>query len=190
VSGFGTIEKLRRDHSLDGFDCGKEELNSFLQKHALTNQASDSAQTYVLADGLVVKGYYSLAAGTVSHEEATERVKKGLARHPVPVVLLARLAVDASMQGKKIGPALLKDALRRAVHAADTIGARAVLVHAKDDSAKGFYEHFSFEPSPSDPYHLMLIMKDLRRIIAAADVAPPASTADPASRTGPGKVRE
>jgi GNAT superfamily N-acetyltransferase len=171
VSGSGQIEKLRRDHSLDGFDCGKEALNSFLKRHALTNQASDSAQTYVLAEGLVVKGYYSLAAGTVSHEEATERVKKGLARHPVPVVLLARLAVDASMQGKKIGPALLKDALRRAVHAADSIGARAVLVHAKDDNAKGFYEHFTFESSPTDPYHLMLIMKDLRRIIAAADAA-------------------
>jgi len=165
VSGFGTIEKLRRDHSLESFDCGKEELNRFLKKHALTNQASDSAQTYVLAEGLIVKGYYSLAAGTVSHEEATERAKKGLARHPIPVVLLARLAVDASMQGKKIGPALLKDALRRAVHAADTIGARAVLVHAKDDNSNGFYEHFNFEPSPSDPYHLMLIMKDLRRVI-------------------------
>jgi GNAT superfamily N-acetyltransferase len=169
VSGFGTIEKLRRDHLVDSFDCGKEELNRFLKKHALTNQASDSAQTYVLADDLVVKGYYSLAAGTVSHQEATERVKKGLARHPVPAILLARLAVDASLQGKRIGPALLKDALRRAVHAADTIGARAVLVHAKDDSAKGFYEHFTFEPSPSDPYHLILIMKDLRRIVAAAD---------------------
>jgi predicted N-acetyltransferase YhbS len=169
VSGFGTIEKLRRDHLVDGFDCGQEELNRFLKKHALTNQASDSAQTYVLADDLVVKGYYSLAAGTVSHQEAMERVKKGLGRHPVPVILLARLAVDASLQGKRIGPALLQDALRRAVHAADTIGARAVLVHAKDDGAKGFYEHFTFEPSPSDPYHLMLIMKDLRRIIAAAD---------------------
>lgn len=171
MSGFGKVEKLRRDHSVEGFDCGKEELHRFLKKHALTNQASDSAQTYVLADGPVVTGYYSLAAGTVSHEEATERVKKGLARHPIPVVLLARLAVDSSLQGKRIGPALLKDALRRAVHAADTIGARAVLVHAKDDDARGFYEHFSFEPGPSDPYHLMLIMKDLRRIIAAEDAS-------------------
>jgi len=169
VSGLGAIEKLRRDHSLDSFDCGKEELNRFLKKHALTNQASDSAQPYVLADDLAVKGYYSLAAGTVSHEEATERTNKGLARHPIPVILLARLAVDASLQGKKIGPALLKDALRRALHAADTIGARAVLVHAKDDNAKGFYEHFNFEPSPTDPYHLMVIMKDLRRMIAAGE---------------------
>lgn len=182
MSGFGTIEKLRRDHALDSFDCGKEELNRFLRKHALPNQASDSAQTYVLADGISVKGFYSLAAGTVSHEEATERVRKGLARHPIPVILLARLAVDTSLQGRRIGPALLKDALRRALHAADTIGARAVLVHAKDDNAKGFCEHFTCEPSPSDPYHLMLIMKDLRRIVSAADTAvaqladqPPAS---------------
>ena len=182
MSDFGSIEKLRRDHTLDSFDCGKEQLNRFLKSQALNNQSSDSAQTYVLADGLIVKGYYSLAAGTVTHDEATERVKKGLARHPIPVILLARLAVDASMQGKKIGPALLKDALRRAAHAADTVGARAVLVHAKDDNAKGFYEHFNFEPSPSDPYHLLLIMKDLRRIIAAADASSksPGQSAPPA----------
>jgi len=165
VSGFGSIEKLRRDHVLDSFDCGKEELNSFLKRQAWNNQQANSAQTYVLAKDLAVLGYYSLAAGSIAHDEATERVKKGLARHPIPVILLARLAVDTSLQGKGIGPALLKDALRRAAGAADTIGARALLVHAKDDNAKGFYEHFTFEPSPSDPYHLLLIMKDLRRII-------------------------
>jgi GNAT superfamily N-acetyltransferase len=168
VSEFSSIEKLRRDHVLDSFDCGKEELNNFLKKQAWNKQQANSAQTYVLAKDLVVNGYYSLAAGSVSHDEATERAKKGLARHPIPIILLARLAVNKSLQGKKIGPALLKDALRRAAQAADTIGARAVLVHAKDDQAKGFYEHFDFEPSPSDPYHLLLIMKDLRRIVAAA----------------------
>ena len=166
MSEYGSIEKLRRDHVLDGFDCGKGELNNFLKRQAWNNQQANSAQTYVLAKDLAVYGYYSLAAGSVSHEEATERAKKGLARHPIPVILLARLAVDVSLQGKKVGPALLKDALRRAAQAADTIGARAVLVHAKDDNAKGFYEHFDFESSPSDPYHLLLIMKDLRRIIA------------------------
>ena len=106
MSGFGSIEKLRRDHSLDSFDCSKKELNRFLKSHALNNQSSGSAQTYVLADGLVVTGYYSLAAGTVTHDQATDHVKKGLARHPIPVILLARLAVDVSMQGKKIGPAV------------------------------------------------------------------------------------
>ena len=165
MSDYGTIEKLRREHQLDSFDCGKEDLNRFLKRQAWNSQQAHSAQTYVLAREFAVVGYYSLAAGSVTHEGATERAKKGLARHPIPVILLARLAVDVSLQGKRIGPALLKDALLRAASAADTIGARAVLVHAKDDDAKGFYEHFNFEPSPSDPYHLMLIMKDLVRIV-------------------------
>lgn len=165
MSEHGVIEKLRREHVLDAFDCGKEELNNFLKRQAWNNQQAHSAQTYVLAKDLAVLGYYSVAAGSVTHEEATERVRKSLARHPIPVILLARLAVDVSMQGRGIGPALLKDALLRAASAADTIGARALLVHAKDDNAKGFYEHFNFESSPSDPYHLLLIMKDLLRII-------------------------
>lgn len=165
MSDYGVIEKLRREHSLDSFDCGKDELNRFLKRLAWNNQQSHGAQTYVLARDLQVLGYYSLAAGSVRHEDATERVRKGLARHPIPVILLARLAIDVSLQGKGIGPALLKDALLRAANAADTIGARALLVHAKDDDAKGFYEHFDFEPSPSDPYHLLLIMKDLLRIV-------------------------
>jgi GNAT superfamily N-acetyltransferase len=165
VSDYGVIEKLRREHTLDSFNCGKEELNRFLKRQAWTSQQSHSAQTYVLAKNLSVLGYYSLAAGSVRHEEATERVRKGLARHRIPVILLARLAVDVSLQGKGVGPALLKDALLRAASAADAIGARALLVHAKDDNAKGFYQHFDFEPSPSDPYHLLLIMKDLLRIL-------------------------
>lgn len=164
MSAYGSIEKLKREHLLDGFDCGKEPLNRFLKRQAWNSQQANSAQTYVLAQELSVVGYYSLAAGSVGHDEGTERVKKGQAQHAIPVILLARLAVDQSLQGKSIGPALLKDALLRAASAAGTIGARAVLVHAKDDQAKGFYEHFNFEPSPSDPYHLLLIMKDLLRI--------------------------
>jgi GNAT superfamily N-acetyltransferase len=169
VSEYGAVEKLRREHILDGFDCDKEELNHFLKTQAWNNQQANSAQTYVLAKGLVVSGYYSLAAGSVTHDEATARVKKGLARYPIPVILLARLAVDVSLQGKGVGPALLKDALLRAGQAANTIGARAVLVHAKDDNAKGFYERYDFEPSPSDPYHLLLIMKDVLRLIGIGD---------------------
>ena len=119
----------------------------------------------MLVKDLIVRGYYSLAAGSVTHEEATARVKKRQARYPVPVILLARLAVDANLQGRGIGPALLKDALLRTASAADTIGARALLVHAKDDNARSFYEHFDFEPSPSDPFHLFLIMKDLLRMV-------------------------
>ncbi len=110
MSELGAIEKLRREHLLDRFDCGKEDLNRFLIRQAWNNQQARSAQTYVLAKDLRVLGYYSLAAGSVSHDEATERVKKGLARHPIPVILLARLAVDVSIHGKGVGSALLKDA--------------------------------------------------------------------------------
>jgi GNAT superfamily N-acetyltransferase len=164
VSEYGSIEKLRREHLLDHFDCSKEELNRFLKRQAWASQQSHGAQTYVLAKELRVFGYYSLAAGSVSHDEATERVRKGQARHPIAVILLARLAVDKFAHGKGLGAALLKDALLRTAQAADIIGARALLVHAKDDVAKSFYEHFNFEPSPSDPYHLQLIMKDLLRM--------------------------
>jgi GNAT superfamily N-acetyltransferase len=165
VSELGAIEKLRREHVLDRFDCGKEDLNRFLIRQAWSNQQAHSAQTYVLAKEMRVLGYYSLAAASVSHDEATQRVKKGLARHPIPVILLARLAVDVSIHGKGVGSALLKDALLRTAQAAETIGARALLVHAKDDEARAFYEHFTFEASSSDPYHLLLIMKDLLEIV-------------------------
>ncbi len=157
------VVKLAAQHVLDEFDCGHESLNRFLRRHAWANQQANSAQTYVVLSGQSVIGFYSLAAGMVTHESATERVRKGQARQPIPVVLLARLAVDRSVQGQGVGQALLKDALIRSAGAASAIGARAVLVHAKDDQARAFYEHFNFEPSPSDPYHLMLLMKDIQR---------------------------
>ncbi|MHB8621834.1 MAG: GNAT family N-acetyltransferase [Sulfuricaulis sp.] len=165
MSEYGIIEKLRREHVLDSFDCGKDDLNHFLKRQAWSNQQAHGTQTYVLAKEFTVFGYYSLAAGSVGHDQATGRAKKGLVGHSIPVILLARLAVDASLQGKGIGAALLKDALLRTAQAADMIGARALLVHAKDDSAKAFYQHLTFEPSPSDPYHLLLIMKDLLRLV-------------------------
>jgi GNAT superfamily N-acetyltransferase len=165
VSEFHAIENLRREHLLDDFDCGQEDLNRFLKRQARSNQQAHSSRTYVLAKELRVHGYYSLSAGSITHDQATERVKKGLARLPIAVILLARLAVDAAIHDKNVGYALLKDALLRAANAADTIGARALLAHAKDDGARAFYEHFTFEASPSDPYHLLLIMRDLMRTI-------------------------
>jgi GNAT superfamily N-acetyltransferase len=117
-----------------------------------------------------VIGYYSPAVGSVTHEEATDRVKKGLARHPVPVMILARLAVDRNFQKKGIGPALLKDALIRTARVAEIAGIRTLLVHAKDDEAKSFHEHFDFEPSPTDQYHLFLIMKGLQKMLPDASL--------------------
>jgi GNAT superfamily N-acetyltransferase len=110
-------------------------------------------------------GYYSVAAGSIDRQDAPIRVAKGLARHPIPVVLLTRLAVDASEQGTGLGKALLKDALIRIAGAADIVGACAVLVHAIDDDAAAFYRHFGFEPSPVHPLQLMLLMKDLREAV-------------------------
>ena len=159
------IEKLRGDHDLAQFACGDDELNRFLKRFALANQQAQSAQTYVACRDTTVVGYYSLAFGSVAHEQAPDRVKKGLARNPIPVMILARLAVDLSMQGKGLGQGLLKDALARTARAADIGGLRAMLVHAKDDSARIFYEHFNFERSPTDPYHLYMLLKDLKRMM-------------------------
>ena len=156
------VEKLAKIHDLSSFSCGKESLDTWLKRWALANQQNDSAQTYVVHRNNVVVGYYTLTAGSVRPEEAPPRISKGLPRNPIGVILLARLAVDQREQGKKLGSALLKDALFRVMAAADAIGARALLVHALDDEARAFYERFDFERSPVNEYHLMLLMKDLR----------------------------
>jgi len=157
------VESLRRQHAVAAFDCGTQPaLNEWLRQFAWMNQRNESARTYVVHRGGSVVGFYSIAAGSVRKEEVPARVAHGLANHPVPVVLLARLAVDKSEQGGGLGKALLKDALHRIAAAADIIGARAVLVHAINERAAAFYRHFGFEPSPIDDLHLMLLMKDLR----------------------------
>ena len=156
------VEKLTKDADLSGFDCGNPTLNDWLKRFALVNQQSDSSQTYVARRNRGVVGYYSLTVGSVRPEESPARIAKGLARHPIGVILLARLAIDKQEQGTGLGKALLKDALVRIEAAADTVGVRAVLVHAIDQNARRFYEHFGFERSPVDPFQLLMLMKDLR----------------------------
>jgi GNAT superfamily N-acetyltransferase len=158
------IEKLRSDHALNVFDCGVEELNRFLVRFALANQQAGAAQTYVVLADETVVGYHSLVVGEVAFDHAPQRLSKGLARHPIPIMLLARMAVSTAWQKRGIGAALLKDAMRRTLQAADIAGIRAFAAHAKDDSARSFYEHFSFIPSHADPLHLFILLKDLRRI--------------------------
>lgn len=159
------IEKLHRGHAVESFDCGREALNRFLIRYALQSQQSGASQSYVALSGEEVIGYYTLVVGQVEYDEASERLKKGLSRHPVPVMLLARLAIAVSWQGKKLGSGLLKDAMLRTLQAADIAGIRAFAVHAKDDEAKAFYEHFDFVPSPSDSYHLFRLLKDIRALM-------------------------
>ena len=160
------VEKLRRDHAVEGFDCGREELNLYLLRCAWQNQQAGASQTYVGVAGGSIVGFHALAAGQVTYDDAPERLTKGLARHPVPILLLARLAIDRRWQNQGIGKALLRDAMQRTVQAADIAGIRALAVHAKDEGARRFYQHFDFAPSPSDPMHLFILLKDVRRIIA------------------------
>lgn len=162
TTGFSNVEKLSPEHDPSGFDCGQPSLDLWLRLYALTNQRADAAQTYVVTQAGKVVAYYALAAGGVQPADAPTRVAKGMARHPIPVVILARLAVDRSFQGRGLGALLLRDALIRAEAGAQIIGARALLVNAKDDTARAFYERFDFEPSPIDPLQLFLPMKDIR----------------------------
>jgi GNAT superfamily N-acetyltransferase len=156
------IEKLQRAHSVEGFDCGQEALNRFLIRYALQNQQAGASQTYVALSSDEVIGFYTLVVGQVDYADAPERLTKGLARRPVPIMLLARLATALASQGKGIGSGLLKDAMLRTLQAADIAGIRAFAVHAKDKQARAFYERFDLIASPTDPFHLFILLKDVR----------------------------
>ncbi len=156
---------LEKGHDLSAFDCGDQRLNDYLRKYALTNHQNRSARTYVVLRGEQVVAYYTLAAGSVAREETPRRVAQGLGQYPVPVILLARLAVDMSEQGHGLGGGLVKDAILRAAQAADLIGVRALLTHAKDEAARSFYSNFGFEPSPLNELHLYLLMKDIQKTL-------------------------
>lgn len=159
------IEKLRREHNLNDFDCGDERLNSWLKKYGLQNQTSGSANTFLGLESERLIGFYSLAVASANYADTPKRIKKGLAQHPVPIMLIARLAVHKDCQGSGVGRALLKDAVLRTLNAAEIAGIRAIAVHAKDERACRYYEQFDFEPSPTDPLHLFVLMKDIRRTL-------------------------
>lgn len=156
------IETLGRSHSVDAFTCGQPDLDRFLVRHAFQAQQANASRTYVALAGDAVVGFYTLVVGDVRHEEAPDRVGKGMPRHPIPLLVLARLAVHVDWQSRRIGAGLLLDALGRTLQVADIAGVRALAVHAKDDGAAAFYRHFGFVPSPTDPRHLFLLVKDIR----------------------------
>lgn len=158
-------EPLRGKHDLNGFSCGDEALDEWLQRHARHAEAAGSARSFVSTDGVRVVGYYALAVGQVEPDDATERLLKGQpAKRPVPVLILARLAVDREHQNRGVGRSLLQDALLRCAAVAESVGVRAVVVHANGE-ANWFYDQFGFEASPTDPLHRILLMKDLRRFL-------------------------
>lgn len=148
------------------FHCGQPEPDEWISRYAIANQQSGMATVFVSTTANRIAGYYALSTGGVEHEAAPSRVAKGVPRHPIPVIILTRLAVDEDYRGAGLGRALVRDALLRVDRAAGEIGVRALLVHAKDDSARNFYTRIAeFEESPTDPLHLFLLMKDLRRAI-------------------------
>ena len=166
MSDYNQPCRLRAEHDTSGFRCGSAPLDEWLRKYAYTNQRAGMATTYVstLGKGDSVVGYYALATGGVARGEVPARTGRGVPNHPIPVIILARLAVDEEHQGKGLGFGLLKDALIRVASAADEIGVRALVVHAKDEEARGFYMAAAeFEPSALDPLQLFLLLKDLRK---------------------------
>lgn len=156
------IAKLAPDHVLSSFDCGNDQLNRFIRQHALTAQRAGSSQTYVATVDTKVIGFHTLVVGEVAYDDAPDRLAKGLPRFPVPVVILARLAVDMSWKGKGLGAALVVDAMRRILNAADIAGVRAMVVHAKDETAARFYEHLGFLAFPGKVLTLYRLLKDIR----------------------------
>ncbi len=147
---------LTETHLLDEFDCGEPTLDEWLKRRALNNHRSGASRTFVVADSSGrVYGYYALAAGAVSHQDATGAVRRNMP-DPIPMMVLARLAVDRQAQGMKLGAALLQDAVKRAVAVAENAGVRALLVHALHDRARQFYEHYGCQVSPMHPLTLML----------------------------------
>ena len=164
-------EPLRGKHRLEGFECGEDALNAWLTRYAGHAEAAGSARVFVTADDdAQVAGYYALTAGEVRAADATVRLLKGQPPgRSVPVLILARLAIDRRLQGRGVGRSLLQDALLRCSNVAESVGVRAIVVNAIGSGARAFYERFGFESSPTDPLQLILLMKDLRRFLSEAE---------------------
>lgn len=160
-------EPLGSQHELDSFDCGKPALNDWLLRHARQAQGRGSAKTFVVADDGRVAGYFSLTVGQIDTLEAPERIRKGMGQYPVPVVILARLAVSQQDQERGIGFGLLQDAIRRTLLIADQAGIRAMLTHPIDEDAAKFYTRFGFVASPLRERQLLLLLKDARKVVMA-----------------------
>jgi predicted N-acetyltransferase YhbS len=155
---------LRPNDNVLLFESGKPALDEWFRRYAKLAASSGTAKTFVTCNkGGEIAGFYSIATGQVSHVDASERVAKGVGRHAIPVIVLARLAVDLKYQGMGIGHGLLQDCVSRVVKLQEQVGVRALVTHAKDEEAAGFYARFGFEQSPVNERQMMVLMKDLRQ---------------------------
>jgi len=160
-------QPLDASHRLEEFDCGKPALTDWLLRHARQAQSSGSARTFVVCDEERVAGYFSLTVGQIDTLEAPERIRRGMGQYPIPLVILARLAIDLDYQRRGLGFSLLQDAISRTVAIAEQAGIRALPTHPIDAEADAFYRRFGFEPTPAHERQLILLLKDARRFVRA-----------------------
>lgn len=160
-------QPLDASHHLEEFNCGKPALTDWLLRHARQTQSSGSARTFVVCDEGRVAGYFSLTVGQIDTLEAPERIRRGMGQYPIPLVILARLAVDLDYQRLGLGFSLLQDAISRTVAIAEQAGIRALLTHPINAKADAFYRRFGFESTPAHERQLILLLKDARRFVRA-----------------------
>jgi len=160
-------EPLTDEHQSDGFDSGEPALDDWLRRRARANQAGGASRTYVVCEGKIVVAYYALASGAIAQAAVPGRFRRNMP-DPIPVVVLARLAVDRRYQGRGLGRALFQDAARRVARAADTIGIRGIVVHAISEKARQFYIALGFDPCPAEAMTLVVTLRDIRAAIEAA----------------------
>lgn len=161
---------LEKSFDREAFNCGVEPLNEYLRKFALQNQKKDAARTYVVADVQNrILGYYTLVFGAIAPDDIPDDISRGLGRYQIPIILLARLAVDVVEKGQGLGGVLMRDAMLRTVQAAEIAGLRAVMVLAKDEIARSFYEKIGFRRSPSDQFKLFLKISEIRSNLTVSD---------------------
>src|SRR5947209_969578 len=159
-------EPVSDDHRIEGFDSGDRALDDWLTRRALANQASGASRTYVVCEGKRAVAYYALASGAIAQATAPGKFRRNMP-DPIPVAVLARLAVDRSQQGRGLGRAMFRDAARRVAHAADTIGIRGIVVHAISDEARRFYVALGFDPCPDEAMTLVVTLRDVRATLEA-----------------------
>ncbi len=163
MSDYGRVVLLQTGHDRSKFDCGVPALDAYIKQYAWQNQRKGIVRNYVTCKGTQVVGYYSLAYGSVTQSQAPPSLGKGIGKYPIPVMILARLAVDGTERGKGLGNALLKDAVLRTLQAADIAGLKAIFVQAKDQNSQQFYTKHGFIPAPDDPLHLFFPLDPLRK---------------------------
>lgn len=165
MSGLLPPEPLAVHHDFGDFDSGEPSLDDWLQRRARANQVSGASRSYVVCQNKLVIGYYALASGVVTVENAPGRFRRNMP-NPIPVAVLARLAVDRNWQGRGIGRALFRDAAQRVAQAADAIGIRGIVVYAISEAARNFYVSLGFDPSPLESMTLMVTLADLRNVFS------------------------